>query len=106
MDFTDSPEDAAYRVRARAWLDANARRKPAGYLKRESGALSADELRLAQGLGRRGWHRVAAAHLRAGGGELRPVLLHPEQSWHVHPHRAAVLRRGHQRAPGAAGGAR
>ena len=27
MDFNDSPDEAAYRAKARAWLEANAQRK-------------------------------------------------------------------------------
>ncbi len=42
MDFDDTPEEAAYREEARAWLDANAERLPPG--KKRVGAFERDDL--------------------------------------------------------------
>jgi alkylation response protein AidB-like acyl-CoA dehydrogenase len=42
MDFNDTPEEAAFRKEAAAWLDANADRLPPG--KRRTGGLDRDDL--------------------------------------------------------------
>jgi alkylation response protein AidB-like acyl-CoA dehydrogenase len=45
MDFTDSPEEAAYRAKARAWLEANAPKDPStATLMGEEGALDLDDM--------------------------------------------------------------
>jgi alkylation response protein AidB-like acyl-CoA dehydrogenase len=45
MDFTDSPEEAAYRTKARAWLEANAPKKPStASVIGEEGALDLDDM--------------------------------------------------------------
>ncbi|HEY5009234.1 MAG TPA: acyl-CoA dehydrogenase family protein [Caulobacteraceae bacterium] len=45
MDFTDSPEEAAYRTKARAWLEANAPKKPStATVIGEEGALDLDDM--------------------------------------------------------------
>ncbi len=45
MDFTDSPEEAAYRTKARAWLEANAPKKPStATVIGEEGALDREDM--------------------------------------------------------------
>jgi alkylation response protein AidB-like acyl-CoA dehydrogenase len=45
MDFTDSPEEAAYRAKARAWLEANAPKKPStSTLMGDEGELDLDDM--------------------------------------------------------------
>ncbi len=45
MDFTDSPEEAAYRTKARAWLEANAPKHPStATVIGEEGALDLDDM--------------------------------------------------------------
>jgi alkylation response protein AidB-like acyl-CoA dehydrogenase len=45
MDFTDSPEEAAYRTKARAWLEANAPKHPStASVIGEEGALDLDDM--------------------------------------------------------------
>ena len=41
MDFNDTPEEAAFRAEARAWLDANARRLAPG--QKRSGLIDGGE---------------------------------------------------------------
>ena len=108
MDFDDTPEEAAFRAEARAWLDENAKRArapSAGMVYRAGNedpelpqrakawqAKKADgRLRrhhLAEGLGRARRHADPAGDLQPGGGEVRraarPVRHRPG---HVHARR-------------------
>ena len=80
MDFNDTPEEAAYRAKARAWLEANApkharrcRRRPTTWPGAKAWQAQEGRRRLrlhhlAQGMGRRRRHADPAGDLRPGRG--------------------------------------
>jgi alkylation response protein AidB-like acyl-CoA dehydrogenase len=66
MDFDDTPEEAAFRAEARAWLDAHAMRRPAAGAGAVRTHVADDESQARHVLACREWQRTLAADRWAG----------------------------------------